>query len=227
MPGRQRGRFITFEGIDGSGKTTQIRMLARHLRRKGFAVVVTREPGGTPIADRIRQVLLSRSSTGMEPTAEVLLYFASRAENVEKIIRPALEQGKIVISDRFTDASVAYQGHGRQLGTGIVRRLHRFVCGDLQPDVTLVLEIDPEASIKRARRRNTTNRRDESRLEHETRDFYQRVIRGYRRLARTEPRRVKLIDGDASPKSVHESIVAVLAPLLRPRRAGKARRKAR
>ena len=235
MPKRQRGLFITFEGIDGSGKTTQIRKLARRLRREGRSVLVTREPGGTPIADRIRQILLSRSSTGMEATAEVLLYFASRAENVEKIIRPALGQGKIVISDRFTDASTAYQGHGRKLGAGIVRRLHKFVCGDLQPDVTLVLEIDPEASIKRARRRNTTDRRDESRLEHETRDFYQRVIRGYRRLARTESRRVKIIDGDANPKSVHESIVAVLAPLLRPSRSrraggkahGKARRKTR
>jgi len=212
---KKRGRFITFEGIDGSGKTTQIGRLARVLRRRGIPIVITREPGGTPIADRIREILLSSKSTGMQPTTEVLLYFASRAENVARVIRPALEAGKIVLCDRYTDASMAYQGYGRRLGTTIVRRLHEFACQDVNPDLTLVLEIDPQTSVERARRRNTRHRRDEGRLEQETLDFYRRVRRGYHNLARREPHRVKLLEGEAPPAVVHETILKAVEPLIR------------
>lgn len=211
---RARGRFITFEGIDGSGKTTQIKLLARHLRRQGIPCIVTREPGGTRLADRIRAILLSSRSAGMQPTTEVLLYFAARAENTARIIRPALAQGKIVLCDRFTDASMAYQGYGRRLGVSIVRRLHRFACEDLTPDLTLVLEIDPHTSVERARRRNKTARRDEGRFEQEALEFYARVRRGYRALARQEPRRVRLISGEDSPEVIHQRILKETRRLL-------------
>ena len=217
---RQRGgQFITFEGVDGSGKTTQIRRLVHYLRSRNIPVVVTREPGGTRIADRIREVLLRRASKGMDPRAELLLYFASRAENVEKVILPALRQGKVVISDRFTDASLAYQGYGRKLGSDIVRRLHRFVCGSLKPDITFILKIDAKTSVRRARTRNTAARRDESRLEQETKEFFRRVEAGYRKIAREEPRRIRLILGGESPAEVHQAIIEALQPLLRRRGA--------
>lgn len=224
---RRRGLFITFEGIDGSGKTTQIRRLARHLRSRGIPCLVTREPGGTRIADRIREILLSSKSTGMEPTTEVLLYFASRAENVAKIIRPALEKGMVVLCDRFTDASIAYQGYGRRLGTPIVRRLHEFACQGLDPDLTLVLEIDPDTSVERARLRNTRHRRDEGRIEQETLEFYRRVRRGYHMLARNEPRRVKRLPGEDKPAVVQQAIIKAVEPLLRKYRKKSGRRERR
>ena len=205
--------------MDGSGKTTQIRRLVGHLRRRKIPVVVTREPGGTRIADRIRELLLSRASKGMDPRAELLLYFASRAENVEKVILPALRQGNFVISDRFTDASLAYQGYGRKLGSDIVQRLHKFVCGSLKPDITFILKIDAKTGLRRARTRNTAASRDESRLEQETKDFFRRVEAGYRRIAREEPGRIRLIPGGGSPAEVHQSIVEALQPLLRGRGA--------
>lgn len=214
----KRGRFITFEGLDGSGKTTQIRRLVRYLRARRIPVVVTREPGGTRIADRIREILLSRASSGMDARAELLLYFASRAENVEKVILPALRQGQFVISDRFTDASLAYQGYGRRLGAGIVRTLHKFVCGSLKPDLTFILRIDTKTGLRRARTRNTAARRDESRLEQEAKDFFRRVEAGYRKLAREEPRRFRVVEGDRSPAEIHQVIVSAIEPLLRARR---------
>lgn len=212
---RSKGLFITFEGIDGSGKTTQIRLLALHLKRRGHPVVVTREPGGTRLADRIREILLSSQSAGMQPTTELLLYFASRAENVARRIRPALEAGKIVLCDRFTDASLAYQGYGRQLGASIVRRLHQFTCQEIVPDLTLVLEIDPSSSVERARRRNRAKQRDEGRLEQETLEFYRRVRRGYRTLARQEPRRVRVLPGNDPPRAVHQSVLTVIEPWIK------------
>ncbi len=209
MPARAaRGRFLTFEGIDGCGKTTQLRLLARALRRRGFAVVVTREPGGTPLGERIRRLLLGRASAGMDPTTELLLMFAARAQHVRQVIRPALARGRVVLSDRFTDASLAYQGYGRGLDLDFIRRLHQAVCGGLRPDLTFVIDIDPRSSVRRARRRNARVRRDEGRFERETLDFYRRVRRGYRALARREPRRVKLIPGEATPERIHSRVLA-------------------
>lgn len=220
---RRRGRFVTFEGIDGCGKTTQLRLLARALRRRRLLVLVTREPGGTKLGERIRSLLLRRRSAGMDPRTEVLLMFASRAQNVAEVIRPALARGRIVLSDRFTDASLAYQGYGRGVDLVFIRRLHRFACQGLNPDMTFVLDINPRTSVRRARRRNTAARRDEGRFELETRGFYDRVRRGYYTLARQEPRRVKLIPGEDSIAAIHQKILACLRPLLRPGRRRAAR----
>ncbi|MFQ5694524.1 MAG: dTMP kinase [Terriglobia bacterium] len=224
MPARRkRGLFFTFEGIDGCGKSTQLRLLARHLRRLGYPVLVTREPGGTPIGDRIRRILLSRETAALDARGELLLLFAARAQNVAQVIAPALARGKIVLCDRFTDASLAYQGYGRGLDQRAIRALHRFACLGLNPDRTFVIDIDPRTSVRRARRRNTSARRDEGRFEQEALAFYRRVRHGYRRLARREPRRVKLIPGEAGIGTIHERILAALEPLLAPRRARRTR----
>lgn len=203
-----RGRFLTFEGIDGCGKTTQLNLFANYLRRRRVPFLVTREPGGTELGERIRQVLLSEASAGMEPQTELLLLFASRAQNAAQIIRPALARGRVVLCDRFTDASLAYQGYGRGLDLDFIRRLDRFACRGLKPDLTFVIDIDPATSVRRARRRNVTARRDEGRFERETRAFYARVRRGYRALARREPRRVKLIPGEDTEEGIHQAILA-------------------
>ena len=208
MPPRPaRGRFLTFEGIDGCGKTTQLKQLAEHLKRLRLPFVVTREPGGAETSARIREVLLSRESTGMEAAAELLLYFAARAENVARVIRPALAQGRFVLCDRFTDATIAYQGYGRGLDRRFIRRLHQFACQGLNPDLTFVIDIDPHTSVRRALQRNTEASRDESRFEQESLEFYQRVRRGYHALARQEPRRVRMIPGEDTIENVHQKIL--------------------
>jgi len=208
------GRFFIFEGIDGSGKTTQIQLLADYLKRLRIPHLVTREPGGTRLGERIRQVLLPRASAGMDPRTEVLLYFAARAQNVAENILPALTAGRVVLCDRFTDASLAYQGYGRGIDLAFIRQLHRVACQGLRPHLTFVLDIDPHTSVRRARRRNTTARYDEGRFEQEALAFHQRVRRGYRALARREPRRVKLIPGEDSIEDIHNKIVALAQPLL-------------
>ncbi len=150
MTEQRRGRFITFEGLDGAGKSTQMELLARRLRESGRNVLVTAEPGGTPIGEQIRRILLDRANAGLSPVAELLLYFASRAQNVEEAILPALEQGRIVLSDRFTDSTLVYQGFGRGLGEEAVKALERIACRGLQPDLTIYLDIDLETSLARA-----------------------------------------------------------------------------
>lgn len=209
-----RGRLFTFEGIDGCGKSTQLQLFARHLRRQHIPFLVTREPGGTELGERIRKLLLPRASTGMDARMELLLLFASRAQNVAENILPALREGRIVLCDRFTDASLAYQGYGRGLDLRFIRQLHRFACQGLHPDLTFVVDINPLTSVRRARRRNTRAADDEGRFEQETLAFYRRVRRGYRILARQEPRRVKLIPGEDSIEAIHQKIVARAQPLL-------------
>src|ERR1700737_3955247 len=184
------GKFITFEGLDGTGKSTQLRKLAIALRAAGFKVVETREPGGTPTGEKIRRVLLDSSTGGLSPLAEMALMFASRAQHVAELIQPALEQGSLVLCDRFTDSTEAYQGSGRQLGSEPVLGLHRVLCGDLQPDLTILLDSDAASSLGRARRRNqraARNRRrghgGENPFEQETRTFFARVREGYLAIA--------------------------------------------
>ena len=150
----RRGWFLTFEGIDGCGKTTQMRMLAARLRETGRDVEETVEPGGTEVGRQIRRVLLDARNQEISATTELLLYFASRAQNVDQRIRPALAQGKAVLSDRYTDSTMVYQGFARGLGEQIVRDLHRVACGGLDPDVTIYIDIDLETSLARARARN-------------------------------------------------------------------------
>jgi len=182
-------------------------------------VIVTRQPGGTAIGDRIRALLLDSRSSGLAPMAEMALMFADRAQVIAEVIQPALDQGKIVLCDRFTDSTEAYQGGGRQLGSAAVLELHRLVCGNLQPDLTLLLLPSLESSLVRARRRNhriaEQSGLDEGRFESETDAFYRRVWQKYREIAAREPARVVLIEGDLSIEAAHKKIVAAVAERLR------------
>jgi dTMP kinase len=201
-----RGSFITFEGLDGCGKTTQFRMLAQWLREHGKDVVETVEPGGTAIGQQIRRILLDPASAGIQPRAELLLYFASRAQNVDQVIRPALDAGRIVLCDRFTDSTMVYQGWGRGLDVDVVRDLDRIACRGLKPDVTFLIDIDLETSLMRARRRNERLGPSESRIDEESAAFHERVRQGYLTLAKAEPDRVVVIDGAAGISEVGERI---------------------
>src|SRR5260370_39917869 len=198
-----KGLFVTFEGSDGCGKSTQMRILAERLRSLGHEVVETAEPGRTRIGRMIREILLDSKNQELSPTAEMLLYFASRAQNVDELIFPALDRGAIVLSDRFTDATLAYQGAGRGLGREVVMTLHQIVVRGRDPDVTICIDIDLETSLARAHARNRTmDGQDERRLDEEAQDFHDRVRDAYRQLAAREPGRVKLIDGRASEEVV-------------------------
>jgi len=195
------GRFITFEGIDGCGKTTQFHMLVHWLRDQGREVVETVEPGGTGIGQQIRKVLLNPGNFDLKPRTELLLYFASRAQNVDQVIRPALDAGKVVLCDRFTDSTLVYQGCGRGLDTSVVHELDRIACQGLKPDTTLLIDIDLDTSLSRAKRRNERNERtndSEARIDNEGQAFHERVRKGYLELAATEPGRFRVIDGRAS-----------------------------
>ncbi len=206
----QRGRFITFEGIDGCGKTTQFRMLARWLRDHGRDVVETVEPGGTSIGQQIRRILLDPANAEIHPRAELLLYFASRAQNVEQVIRPALDAGRTVLCDRFTDSTLVYQGCGRGLDTEVVRDLDRIACRGLKPDVTFLIDIDLETSLARAKRRNERTGPSESRIDEESAAFHERVRQGYLALAKAEPDRIVVIDGTAGISEVGQRIRGAL-----------------
>jgi dTMP kinase len=210
-----RGLFITLEGLDGSGKTTQIKRLAVWMQKRSLNPVVTRQPGGTATGDRIRALLLDSAASAMAPMTEMALMFADRAQAVAEVIEPALAAGKIVLCDRFTDSTEAYQGGGRQLGSAIVLELHRLFLGDLQPDLTLLLLPSLEASLERARRRNERQTgQDEGRFEQEKGAFYRRVWLKYREIAAREPERVVLIEGNLTIDDVHEQIVEAVAERL-------------
>jgi dTMP kinase len=213
-----RGVFITLEGLDGSGKTTQIKRLAAWLTRRGMEPVVLRQPGGTATGDRIREILLDSRSADVAPMTEMALMFADRAQAIAEFIQPALDAGKIVVCDRFTDSTEAYQGGGRQIGSEVVLELHRLICGGLQPDLTLLLLPSFEASLARARRRNdrmeSETGKDENRFETEKDAFYRRVWEKYHEIARREPDRVVLIEGDLTIDEVHEQIIESVAERL-------------
>ncbi len=210
-----RGHFITFEGLDGSGKTTQLRRLATALEAEGHTVVTLRQPGGTALGDRIRSVLLdSRSEAALgpiSPIAELTLMFADRAQSIAEVILPALAAGHIVLCDRYTDSSEAYQGGGRQLGSQRILDLHAAVCDNLQPDLTLLLLPPIESTLHRARRRNSrsirANGTDENRFERESDDFYRRIYAAYQTIAAREPQRVVTIDKDGTIEAIHKIIL--------------------
>jgi dTMP kinase len=213
-----RGLFITLEGLDGSGKTTQIKRLVAWLEQRGLTPVLTRQPGGTVTGDRIRALLLDSRSVGLAPMTEMALMFADRAQAIAEIIRPALDAGKIVLCDRFTDSTEAYQGGGRELGSEVVLNLHRIVCGNLQPDLTLLLLPSLNSSLERARNRNqrveAQTGQDEGRFELEQDAFYRRVWQKYREIAAREPERVVCIEGDLAIDEVHEQIIEAVAERL-------------
>ncbi|MBV9087473.1 MAG: dTMP kinase [Acidobacteria bacterium] len=216
-PVRRRGKFITIEGLDGCGKSTQLEKLAGVLRAEGLDVLTTREPGGTPIGEKIRAVLLDSHTSGLSPWAELALMFAARAQHIDEVILPALNAGKFVLCDRFTDSSEAYQGGGRRLGSEPVIELHKVLCRGLQPDMTILMLSDVAASVARARRRNLSRvptvanagvaASDENRFEKESRAFFERVFNAYQAIAAREPERVFAIDARPAPEVVHQQIV--------------------
>ena len=204
--------FITFEGMDGSGKTTQMRRLAERLRERGRAVLESAEPGGTRIGMQIRRVLLDSANQELCPTAELLLYFACRAQNVDEWIVPALAEGKIVISDRFTDSTLVYQGCGRGLGADTVMALDRIACRGLVPDLTLLIDIDAETSLARAYARNASVQHRETRMDEQSLEFHRKVYEAYHALAAREPGRLRIIDGRADRESMARQIWSVVEP---------------
>ena len=207
---RRSGLFVTFEGPDGSGKSTQSRMLAERLRSEGRTVLESVEPGGTPIGQQIRRILLDPANQDLTAVAELLLMFAARAQNVEQWILPALDQGKIVISDRFTDSSIAYQGAGRGLGRDTVLELDRIACHGLIPDITLCIDIDTETGLARALARGGL----ETRLEEQAIEFHHKVRDAYCELAQREPHRFRLIDGRGTPQAIAAKVWEHVSPLL-------------
>ena len=214
----KRAAFITFEGLDGCGKSTQVERLAACFVEQGFSLLVTREPGGTANGERIRQLLLDTRTARLAPLTELALMFAARVQHVEELIRPALDAGQMVICDRFTDSSEAYQGGGRRLGKMLVLELHRLLCGDLQPDLTILMDSDITASVGRARRRNqarTANQdSDENRFELENRAFFARVQAAYLEIAKREPQRVFLVDARGTADQTHTKILEVVSSKL-------------
>jgi dTMP kinase len=197
-----RGKFITFEGIDGSGKTTQMRLLAERLRVGGHVVFETVEPGGTAIGQQIRRILLDSANQDLRPMAELLLYFASRAQNIEQCILPALQAGSTVLCDRFTDSTLAYQGYARGLGAETVVALERVACQGLSPDLTLLIDVDVETAIARMRARNVSGPANETRLDDESQAFHRKVRDAYLTIARQHAGRFRVIDGRGTPEEV-------------------------
>lgn len=209
-----RGWFITFEGGEGTGKSTQIRLLAEYLRARGRVVVVTREPGGTPVAEAARGVLLD---PGLEPDglSELFLLEAARHDLVEAVIRPALVRGEVLLCDRYADSSIVYQGMVRGVGEARTAELNRIATGGLQPDLTIVLDLDHESGVERARSRNAEGDGSESRLDDEPAAFHRRVREGFLSLAEREPARIRVVSADGGPEEVFERILAALPEGLR------------
>ncbi|HET7873540.1 MAG TPA: dTMP kinase [Terriglobales bacterium] len=215
---RQRGKFLTFEGLDGVGKSTQLENLAGWLRERGIEVLTTREPGGTALGQKLRTVLLSSRTQSLSPMAELALMFADRAQHIDEQILPALQRGQWVLCDRFTDSSEAYQGGGRGLGAEVVRQLHRALCHDLKPDLTILMLSDLAHSLHRARRRNVEQAKqsaeDENRFEKENRAFHKRVLAAYIAIAEREPERLVKIDAREPVAAVHNKITHVVTERL-------------
>ena len=209
-----RGCFITFEGLDGSGKSTQVKKLARSLEAAGETFVLTRQPGGTALGDRIRALLLDSRAEDPSRYAELAMMFADRAQSIQQVIAPSIASGSTIICDRFTDSTEAYQGGGRQLGSEVVHTLHRALCGNLQPDLTLLLMPPFEVSLERARRRNQraleNTGKDENRFEALDTDFFRRVHDMYRTIAERDKLRVVVIDSDASVEVIASSILGIV-----------------
>ena len=198
-----KGFFITFEGIEGSGKTTQARMLYDHFRKKKVDCFLTREPGGTKISEKIREIILDSHNLEMVPKTELFLYFASRSQHVEQVIRPALSSEKTVISDRFSDATLAYQGAGRELPMDTVKKLNRFATGSLSPDLTFLLDLPVKDGLSRVRRTD--------RIEQEVEEFHDRVRNEYLKIASEEPDRVVVLDGMEDKREIHRKVVEAVS----------------
>ena len=209
---QSRGQFITFEGIDGSGKSTQMRLLVRSLQAQGRDVLEAVEPGGTAVGRQIRRILLDSANQDLRPTTELLLYFASRAQNVEQCILPALSAGQIVVCDRFTDSTLAYQGYARGLGAETVLALDRIACHGLAPDLTLLIDLDLDTALARAQVRNAGGATHETRMDDQSREFHRKVRDAYLALAKQHTDRFRVIDGRGSPEDVARKVWESVAP---------------
>ncbi len=205
--------FITLEGIEGSGKTTQMQQLRTFFENRGHSCELTREPGGTALGERIRAILLDPVSTELVPTAELLLYMADRAQHISSLIKPCLAEGKIVLCDRYFYATVVYQGFARGLDTGFICDLHRIIFDDLKPDITFLLDLAPQIGLARARKQLDNGMRsgNESRFEEETLNFHEKVRAGYLEIARRQPERIKVVDGSRDEQKVQLDIRDVLS----------------
>lgn len=211
-----KGTFITFEGIEGSGKSTQITLLANYLSAHGKSVTLTREPGGTMIGDQVRRILLDPANTQLDPKSELLLYAAARAQHLAELIAPELAAGKIVLCDRFSDATLAYQGYGRGLDLTLIRTLDQVVTDGMRPDLTILLDIDVAAGLSRARGRNSSGGLEsEGRFENEDLSFHQRVRRGYLELAKRDPSRFRIVDASPQPEVIQDSLRQIIDEVLK------------
>jgi dTMP kinase len=207
--------FITFEGIEGCGKTTQSKRLSSFFEKARRPFLLTREPGGTPAGDQIRQILLSSAGEGIEPMAEFFLYVASRVQHVNRVILPALGQGKIVLCDRFADATLAYQGYGRGLDIAWLGEIHARAMNNITPDLTFLFDLPVEEGLQRAWKRMEGKSLKEDRFEREDLDFHRRVREGYLTLARKEPQRMIVLDGMKDPTALHQEVLSHLPVELR------------
>lgn len=203
------GRFVSFEGIEGCGKTTQIALLSEYLSKSAIDHSITREPGGTAVGEGIRKILLTSETIHLTAASELLLFYASRSQNIAEKIRPALERGELVICDRFYHASMAYQGYGRGIPLDFIERLTDLVCDQYRPELTILLDIEPALGLSRARARNNQRVEDEGRFEAENLDFYTKIRNGYLDLARRDGR-IRIIQADRSIEAVHQDILNVL-----------------
>lgn len=216
MGAGKKGWFITFEGIEGCGKSTQLKLLERRLRRRRIPVVATREPGGTPIGKIIRKTLLDARNTAIAPLTELLLYAADRAQHVKEVIRPGLLEGRWVLCDRFTDATEAYQGQARGQDAHLIRMINDLATTGMRPDLTILLDLPVEIGLERAIRRNRTSKTtSQDRFEREQLSFHRKVRRAYLQLAQREKERFVVIDADAGEKEVGEEVFRHIEPLLK------------
>jgi len=204
-----QGRFVSFEGIEGCGKTTQITLLSEYLKKHSIAHTITREPGGTAVGEGIRKILLNSETIRLTAASELLLFYASRSQNIQEKIKPALERNEIVICDRYYHASMAYQGYGRGIPLDFIRKLTDLVCDPYRPDLTFLLDIEPEIGLARARARNHGRIENEDRFEAEDLEFYNRVREGYLELA-SEDERIQLLYADRSIETVHRHVLTLL-----------------
>jgi len=207
-----RGLFITFEGIDGCGKSTQLDLLARALKQKQKDVLITREPGGTEIGEGVRDLLISDASVGITPKTELFLIVGARAEHVASVVKPALDRGSIVLSDRYTDSTIAFQGYGRQLDLAFVEKMNEFATGGLRPDITLVFDLDP--ALARARLHTRPVGGLLGAFDDERAEFHARVREGYIALARREPDRIHLVNASGPVDETHAKVMAILESAL-------------
>ncbi|MCL2370797.1 MAG: dTMP kinase [Firmicutes bacterium] len=204
-----KGKFITIEGCEGSGKSTQIKLIKEYFDEKKIPVIVTREPGGVPLAEKIRPLILGKSDVNVSPLAELLLYTTARAQHIDELIRPALKSGKTVICDRFTDSTLAYQGYARGLDKELIKTLNDIALGGLKVDTTIFLDISPDEAFARKGGWDTNDR-----IESEALDFHQRVYDGFRAIAAAEPNRVKVIDARDTAKKVFEKVIKAICACL-------------